>query len=83
MTDQVYFDVQHDEKYLGKIVIGLFGEVVPKTVANFKQIATNGINGYTFEATKFHRVIERFMIQGESQFLNKWIEIIYTVYGIL
>ncbi|CAH1369473.1 unnamed protein product [Tenebrio molitor] len=64
VTDQVYFDVECDGIYLGRIIIGLFGEVVPKTVLNFKHIATNGISDKTYEGTRFHRVIERFMIQG-------------------
>ncbi|XP_065162955.1 peptidyl-prolyl cis-trans isomerase, rhodopsin-specific isozyme-like isoform X2 [Atheta coriaria] len=49
---------------MGRIVIGLFGTVAPKTVLNFKTIATNGINGKTYEGSTFHRVIQRFMIQG-------------------
>ncbi|XP_044267337.1 peptidyl-prolyl cis-trans isomerase-like isoform X2 [Tribolium madens] len=49
VTDRVYFDIESDGKYLGRIVIGLFGEIVPNTVLNFKQIATNGIGGKTYE----------------------------------
>lgn len=67
VTDQVFFDIEHDQKYLGRIVIGLFGEIVPKTVYNFKTIAMDGINGKTYENTPFHRIIERFMIQGRIQ----------------
>lgn len=66
VTDQVYFDVECDGIYLGRIIIGLFGEVAPKTVLNFKHIATNGISDKTYEGTRFHRVIERFMIQGQN-----------------
>ncbi|RZC05009.1 peptidyl-prolyl cis-trans isomerase-like, partial [Asbolus verrucosus] len=65
VTDQIYFDIECDGKYLGRVIIGLFGHVVPKTVANFKLIATNGIDGKTYEGSKFHRVIERFLIQGD------------------
>lgn len=36
---QVFFDIEVDHKPLGRIVIGLFGKTVPKTVENFKQIA--------------------------------------------
>lgn len=42
VTDKVYFDIARDGKPLGRIVIGLFGEVVPKTTANFKKLAESG-----------------------------------------
>lgn len=64
VTQQVYFDVKIGDKDAGRLVIGLFGEVVPKTVKNFFTIATEGINGKTYAGTRFHRVIKRFMIQG-------------------
>lgn len=36
---QVFFDIDIDGKDEGRIVIGLFGGVVPKTVNNFKELA--------------------------------------------
>lgn len=49
--------------------MGLFGEVAPKTVKNFREIAVNGINGKTYTGTNFHTAIKKIMIQGEySQF---------------
>lgn len=65
VTDQVYFDLSKDQEPLGRIVIGLFGELAPKTVENFKQIATVGIDGLTYSGTRIHRIIKRFMIQGK------------------
>ncbi len=44
---QVYFDVTHDGKELGRIEIGLFGKSVPKTVENFVQLATGEVSTYT------------------------------------
>ncbi|XP_018407040.1 PREDICTED: peptidyl-prolyl cis-trans isomerase, rhodopsin-specific isozyme-like [Cyphomyrmex costatus] len=64
VTDQVYFDIMIDNHPVGRIVIGLFGDIAPKTVKNFITLATTGIDGKKYAGTNFHRVAKRFMIQG-------------------
>jgi cyclophilin family peptidyl-prolyl cis-trans isomerase len=44
----------------GDIVLELFDEDAPKTVANFKQLVGQGF----YDGLIFHRVIDNFMIQG-------------------
>ncbi|XP_067624732.1 peptidyl-prolyl cis-trans isomerase, rhodopsin-specific isozyme [Eurosta solidaginis] len=64
VTSKIYIDVKHQKKPLGRIVLGLFGKIAPRTVANFRHICMRGINGTTYVGSKFHRVINRFLIQG-------------------
>lgn len=40
MTTKCFFDVEVGGKPVGRIVMGLFGDVVPKTAENFRALCS-------------------------------------------
>ena len=49
---QVYLDIKMGNEELGRMVIGLFGDVVPKTALNFKTLAEGTMVGTTVSRSK-------------------------------
>merc|ERR1712213_189382 len=74
----VSLEIENDSEILGKIVIELFNDLVPKTAENFRALCTGerGLGATTdkplhYKNCIFHRVISKFMLQGgDFQFGN-------------
>jgi peptidylprolyl isomerase len=68
VSQTVFFTVSIDGVEAGRIEIGLFGGIVPRTAANFEALCKGdrraGSTRLAFAGSSFHRIIPSFMIQG-------------------
>ncbi|KAM7415473.1 hypothetical protein PAMA_017805 [Pampus argenteus] len=63
MVVKVFFDVNANNAPIGRVVMELRDDVVPKTAENFRALCT-GEKGFGYKGSTFHRIIPDFMCQG-------------------
>jgi len=70
ITHKVFFDIKIGDEEPQRVTFGMFGGVVPKTVANFVHLCAGGKGTSAsgaplhYKGSKFHRIIPNFMLQG-------------------
>ncbi|UKK02369.1 putative peptidyl-prolyl cis-trans isomerase taCyP [Theileria orientalis] len=67
ITHHVHLGVQTDNNTPETLVLGMYGELVPKTVENFLAFCKGteiGGKKYSYVNVPFHRIIPNFMVQG-------------------
>ena len=68
MANRVFMDISavgfgDDITFLGKIIMELRPDVVPKTAENFRALCT-GEKGFGYKGSDFHRIIPNYVLQG-------------------
>lgn len=72
VTERVFMEFSMDDKVIGRIVFGLFGEIAPKAVENFSSLCKCDLDrkaprtgkDLCYKNSIIHRVIPNFLIQG-------------------
>lgn len=64
----VFFDITIQGKPMGRIIMELFNNVVPRTAENFRKLCTGEVKhggvALGYKGCPFHRVVKDFVIQG-------------------
>lgn len=62
-TSRCFFDLSVGGRPAGRVVIELYGELMPKTSENFRRLCT-GSEGFGYAGSSFYRIISGLTLQG-------------------
>ena len=63
VTNKVFFEIDINGERAGRVEFGLYGNHVPRTAENFRQLCV-GAPGFGYKGATFHRIIPGFMNQA-------------------
>jgi peptidylprolyl isomerase len=82
-NSHAFFNIQVNNKPLGRVTFELFSDDVPKTSKNFLELCKGHEDGgkvHGYKGSHFHRIIPSFMCQG-GDFVNGDGTGSYSIYG--
>jgi len=81
ITDTVYFDISLDGEPAGRLEMGLYGEMVPKTAANFKALCSGKVtlgdgtetdSTFTYKGMSFDNVLPEHLLAAGNPGLDSF-----------
>lgn len=69
-----YLELAVNDSVIGRLVVELRADKVPKTAENFRQLCT-GENGNSYAGTTIHRIVPGFIAQVRFNTLLLWSQV--------
>lgn len=84
VRDLVYFDVAINHQYAGRIIFGLYSQMVPLTCENFLQLCKGfnvGSTSLSYQNSTIHHIQQELYLQGGDLITGKGLSHGMSIYG--